>query len=171
MKIKLAFIFGGKSPEHEISVISASQAMSAADTDLYEIVPIYITKKGVWYTGAALLILENYKNTEQLLTKCDKIWITANSDENGIYKYPQGGFLNKNTFLSSIDVVLPILHGAHGEDGAIQGLFELMNIPYAGCNVLASAIGMDKITMKVMYRGLVFAISAFFQFLFFRLDD
>ncbi len=164
MKIKLAFVFGGKSPEHEISVISASQAMSAADSNLYEIVPIYITKKGLWYTGAALLNLENYKNTEQLLAKCDKIWITANSDENGIYKYPQNSFFNKNTFLSSIDVVLPVLHGAHGEDGAIQGLFELMNIPYAGCNVLASAIGMDKIAMKIMYRGLGLPLVPFMNF-------
>lgn len=164
MKIKLAVIFGGKSPEHEISVISASQAMSAADASLYDIVPIYITKKGIWYTGEALKHLDNYKNTDTLLAKCDKIWITANSDENALYKYPQNSFFNKNTFLTNIDVVLPILHGAHGEDGAIQGLFELMNIPYAGCNVLASAIGMDKVTMKVMYRGLGLPLVPFINF-------
>jgi D-alanine-D-alanine ligase len=164
MKIKLAVVFGGKSPEHEISVISASQTMHAADTNLYEIVPIYITKKGAWYTGAALMDLENYKNTDQLLTKCDKILITANSDENGLYKYPTKSFFHKDTFLGNIDVVLPVLHGAHGEDGAIQGLFELMNIPYAGCNVLASAIGMDKLTMKMMYRGLGLPLVPFINF-------
>lgn len=164
MKIKLAVIFGGKSPEHEISVISASQAMSAADASLYDIIPIYITKKGIWYTGEALKHLDNYKNTDTLLAKCDKIWITVNSDENGLYKYPQNSFFNKNTFLTNIDVALPILHGAHGEDGAIQGLFELMNIPYAGCNVLSSAIGMDKVTMKVMYRGLGLPLVPFINF-------
>ncbi len=164
MKIKLAVIFGGKSPEHEISVISASQTMSAADTSLYEIVPIYITKKGTWYTGAALMDLENYKNPEQLLAKCDKILVTASSDENTLYKYQQKSFFQKETFLSNIDIALPVLHGAHGEDGAIQGLFELMNIPYAGCNVLASAIGMDKLTMKMMYRGLGLQLVPFINF-------
>lgn len=164
MKIKLAVIFGGKSPEHEISVISASQAMNAVDGNMYEIVPIYISKKGTWYTGAALLDLENYKNTEQLLAKCEKILITANSDENALYQYPQKQFLWKDTFLKNIDIALPILHGAHGEDGAIQGLFELMNIPYAGCNVLASAIGMDKLAMKMMYRGLGLPLVPFTHF-------
>lgn len=164
MKIKLAVIFGGKSPEHEISVISASQAIHAVDSDIYDIIPIYITKKGAWYTGAALLDLENYKNTEQLLAKCEKILITANSDENALYQYPQKQFLWKDTFLKNIDIALPILHGAHGEDGAIQGLFELMNVPYAGCNVLASAIGMDKLAMKMMYRGLGLPLVPFINF-------
>ena len=164
MKIKLAIIFGGKSPEHEISVISALQTASAADTNKYEIVPIYITKKGLWYSGAALLNLENYKNPEKLLTLCDKIWVTESSDENAIYKYPVKTFFGKETFLTNIDVVLPVLHGAHGEDGAIQGLFELMNIPYAGCNVLASAIGMDKIAMKIMYQSLGLPMVDFIHF-------
>lgn len=164
MKIKLAVIFGGKSPEHEISVISASQAIHAVDSDIYDIIPIYITKKGAWYTGAALLDLENYKNTEQLLTKCEKILITVNSDENALYQYPQKQFFWKDTFLKNIDIALPILHGAHGEDGAIQGLFELMNVPYAGCNVLASAIGMDKLAMKMMYRGLGLPLVPFINF-------
>jgi D-alanine-D-alanine ligase len=164
MKIKLAIVFGGKSPEHEISVISALQTAHAADTNKYEIVPIYITKKGVWYTGAPLLNLENYKNTDALLAQSEKIWITANSDENAIYKYPQKSFFGKETFLNNIDVVLPVLHGSHGEDGAIQGLFELMNIPYAGCNVLASAIGMDKIAMKIMYQSLGLPMVDFIHF-------
>ncbi len=164
MKIKLAIIFGGKSPEHEISVISALQTASAADSNKYEIVPIYISKKGAWYSGAALLNLENYKNTETLLAQCDKVWVTESSDENGIYKYPVKSFFGKETFLTNIDVALPVLHGAHGEDGAIQGLFELMNIPYAGCNVLASAIGMDKIAMKIMYRSLGLPLVDFEHF-------
>lgn len=164
MKIKLAIVFGGKSPEHEISVISALQTAHAADTNKYEIIPIYITKKGVWYTGAPLLSLENYKQTETLLAQCEKIWITANSDENGIYKYPIKSFFGKETFLTNIDVVLPVLHGAHGEDGAIQGLFEMMNIPYAGCNVLASAVGMDKIAMKIMYQSLDLPLVDFMHF-------
>jgi D-alanine-D-alanine ligase len=164
MKIKLAFIFGGKSPEHEISIISASQAMSAADTNLYEIVPIYITKKGQWYTGDALSQLENFKDTDRLLARCEKVLISANSDENAIYKYPQKSLFFKDTFWGTIDVIVPVLHGAHGEDGAIQGLFELMNIPYAGCNVLASAIGMDKLTMKMAYLGLGLPLVPFVNF-------
>lgn len=164
MKIKLAFVFGGKSPEHEISVISAAQAMSAADTALYDIIPIYISKKGAWYTGEALKNLENFRDTDKLLAGCEKIWITTSSDENGLYKYPTAGFFNKNTFLQQIDIAVPILHGAHGEDGAIQGLFELMNIPYAGCNVLASAIGMDKVTMKIIYRELGLPLVPFVHF-------
>jgi D-alanine-D-alanine ligase len=164
MKIKLAIVFGGKSPEHEISVISALQTAHAADRSKYDIVPIYITKKGVWYSGEPLLNLENFKNTDLLLSQCEKIWITANSDENALYKYPVKTFFGKETFFQNIDVVLPVLHGAHGEDGAIQGLFELMNIPYGGCNVLSSAIGMDKIAMKIMYRALGLPLVDFNHF-------
>ncbi len=164
MKIKLAVVFGGKSAEHEISVISASQTMHAADKSKYEIIPLYISKQGAWYTGEALLNVENYRNMDALLQKCEKIFITQNSDEGGLYKYPQSGWFNKNTFLGTIDVVLPVLHGTHGEDGAIQGLFELMNIPYAGPNVLASAIGMDKITMKMVYKHFGLPLVNFVHF-------
>jgi D-alanine-D-alanine ligase len=163
MKIKLAVVFGGKSPEHEISVISALQTIHAADTNKYDITPIYISKQGTWYTGSALMDVKNYKDTSKLLAGCEKLLVSANSDEAALYKYPSGIFTMKQK-LGTIDVALPVLHGAHGEDGILQGFFELMNIPYAGCNLLASAIGMDKITMKIVFRHLGLAVVDFEHF-------
>ena len=163
MKIKLAVIFGGKSPEHEISVISALQTIHAADTNRYDITPIYISKQGVWFTGEALMNVKNYKDTPKLLAQCEKLLVSVNSDEGALYKYPSGLITLKQK-LGTIDLVLPVLHGAHGEDGVLQGFLELMNIPYAGCNLLASAIGMDKITMKIVFRHLGLAVVDFQHF-------
>jgi D-alanine-D-alanine ligase len=150
MKIKVGVIFGGRSVEHEISVISAQQAISAFDKNSYEITPIYITKTGKWYTGDALLNVDNYKNTDTLLSQCTEIYLsptygdfTINSVQSSIWK---------NKELGKIDIAFPIIHGSNGEDGSLQGLLELKGIPYVGCDVLSSAIGMDKIMMKMVLK-------------------
>ena len=148
MKITLGVFFGGRSVEHEISVISAMQAIAAIPEDKYDIVPIYISKAGKWYTGHHLLNIDNYKNTDALLKKCERIILSTEFDDVKIIRYKNGfkGFKS----LVKIDVAFPILHGTYGEDGSMQGLFELMNVPYVGCNVMASALGMDKIFMKIV---------------------
>src|SRR3569833_501806 len=147
MKIKVGVIFGGRSVEHEISVISAQQAMSAFDKSSYEITPIYITKTGKWYTGDALLNVDNYRNTDSLLAQCTEIYLsptygdyTINAMQSSIWKSKEIG---------KIDIAFPIIHGTNGEDGSLQGLLELKGIPYVGCDVLSSAVGMDKILKKM----------------------
>lgn len=147
MKVKVGVFFGGVSVEHEVSVISALQAIQNIDEAKYEVVPIYITKDRKWYTGEALLDIDNYKNLKELLAKSTQVNLTV--DDNGkaiLQKYQIGMFGKKN--IAEFDVAFPVIHGTFGEDGTLQGLFELYNIPYVGCDVGSSAVGMDKVMMK-----------------------
>lgn len=148
MKTNIGVFFGGCSTEHEISVISASQAMSAIDRDVYDVTPIYITKQGHWYTGDALLDVANYRDIPALLAKCREIYMEPVRGDYNVYsrKRPLFG----NGVVTKLDVVIPVLHGSYGEDGTFEGILDAIGIPYAGCNVLASANGMDKITMKMI---------------------
>lgn len=150
MKIKVGVFFGGKSVEHEISVISALQTISAIDKNKYEVVPIYISKNGEFFTGDQLLDVDSYKNISNLLRHCTKIRFSSNYEDSNLYNAQKGIF--DKQIVTKIDVAFPVLHGTNGEDGTIQGLFELIGIPYVGCNVLGSAIGMDKIVMKMVLR-------------------
>ncbi|MES2111311.1 MAG: D-alanine--D-alanine ligase family protein [Bacteroidota bacterium] len=151
MKIKVGVIFGGRSVEHEISVISAQQAISAFDKNSYDIVPIYITKTGKWYTGDALMNVDNYRNTDSLLSQCTEIYLTPTYGDFTINAV-QSSFWKSNKELGKIDIAFPIIHGTNGEDGSLQGLLELKGIPYVGCDVLSSALGMDKIAMKMVLK-------------------
>ncbi len=144
MKMNLAVIFGGKSVEHEVSVISASQAMAAADKEKYNIIPIYITKQGVFYSGEAMLDVAAFKDIEGLLKKSSRVILINDGGKVKMMKYPKPIF-GKET---EIDVVLPVVHGTNCEDGSLQGFLETIDAAYAGCNVLASALGMDKVLMK-----------------------
>ena len=149
MKIRVGVFFGGRSVEHEVAIISALQTIHAIDQNIYSVVPVYISKQGIWYTGDALLEMENFRDMPGLLAQCRPINISANAGEHKISSYPQGLF--KKVISEEIDVAFPVMHGAHGEDGCLQGLFEIMDIPYVGPNVLAAAAGMDKIAMKAMF--------------------
>lgn len=146
MKTKLGIIFGGKSVEHEISIITGNQAINAVNTEKYEIVPIYISKKGLMYTGKELLDLNNYKDLNSLLKKVTQVTLVNDGKKVNIVKYPSSMF--RNNILNTIDVAIPTMHGTNGEDGAIQGYLEIMGIPYAGCDILSSSVGMDKIMMR-----------------------
>lgn len=146
MKTKLGIIFGGKSVEHEISIITGNQAINAVNQEKYEIVPIYISKKGLMYTGEALLDLNNYKNLEELLKKVTQITIVNDGNQINLVRFPAKNF--KNNIIGTIDVAIPTMHGTNGEDGAIQGYLEILGVPYAGCDILSSSVGMDKITMR-----------------------
>lgn len=151
MRTNIGVFFGGCSTEHEISVISASQAMSAIDRSVYDVTPIYITKQGRWYTGAALLDISGYRNIPALLEKCQEVYMQPTRDDYNLY-------LRKHKLFGSnvaahLDVVIPVLHGSYGEDGTFEGILDAISIPYAGCNVLASANGMDKITMKMILQA------------------
>lgn len=151
MKTNIGVFFGGCSTEHEISVISASQAMSAIDRSVYDVTPIYITKQGRWYTGDALFDVANYRDVPSLLKKCKEVYMKPVKGDFGLYmsKKPFWG----SDLLTRLDVAIPVLHGSYGEDGTFEGVLDAIGIPYAGCNVLASANGMDKITMKMILQA------------------
>ena len=151
MKTNIGVFFGGRSTEHEISVISASQAMHAIDRAKYDVTPIYITKDGKWYTGDALFEVKNYRHIPELLAKCEEVYMRPIYDDYNLYKKKKPVF--GSDVLAKLDVVIPVLHGSNGEDGIFEGLLETIGIPYAGCNTLSSANGMDKITMKMILQA------------------
>lgn len=152
MKIKVGIFFGGKSTEHEVSVISGIQAALQFDQNKYEVVPIYISKKGTFYTGKELLEVSEYKNMEALLNKVTPITLIKDNEQNKVflYKYPFG-LLKKP--LNNLDVALPVMHGNIGENGGLQGYFEVLDLPYAECGVLPSAVGMDKVITKYVLKS------------------
>ena len=151
MKTTIGVFFGGRSTEHEISVISASQAMHAINAAKYDVVPIYISKQGKWYTGEALLDIKNYRNTADLLGKVEEVYMEPTFGDYNLYKKKRGLF--GSGVVKHLDVAIPVLHGSNGEDGTFEGLLETIGIPYAGCNTLSSANGMDKITMKMILKS------------------
>lgn len=157
MKKNIAVIFGGKSVEHEVSVISGLQAISNLNTDKYNPVPIYITKNGQWYSGDILFDIDNYKSIPKLLSSADKVYLSSNADEFKL-NYTQKKLksplkFNKSKKYIPFDVVIPITHGTNGEDGTLQGVLENADVPYAGSNVIGSAVGMDKILMKYIFQS------------------
>lgn len=128
-KIKLGIIFGGMSTENEVSVVSANSVLKHLDRNIYEVYPIYIDKQGTWWK-----YIEN-TNEVKLGEEVKNKQIIENVLE----------------YLKQIDIAFPVLHGLYGEDGTIQGLFELLKIPYVGCKVLASSVGMDKVYTKIIF--------------------
>lgn len=150
MKINVGVFFGGRSVEHEISVLSALQAINAFDKDKYSVTPVYISKQGKWYSGDALLEVDGYRDITFLQRNCDEVYMMPEYGNNKLYlkKKPLFG----KAYTAVIDVILPVLHGTNGEDGVFQGFVELTGIPYASCNTLSSSNGMDKITMKMILR-------------------
>ncbi|MDE7509210.1 MAG: D-alanine--D-alanine ligase, partial [Muribaculaceae bacterium] len=153
MKTNVAVFFGGRSVEHEISVLSALQAINAMDTEKYNIVPIYITKQGRWLTGPALLDIKNYKDLKAIEQKATEVYMRPVYGDYNLYEAKAGGLFSKGQkIVSELHVALPVLHGTNGEDGIFEGLLETIGIPFAGCNTLSSANGMDKITMKMILR-------------------
>lgn len=147
MKIRLGVIFGGESVEHEVSIISAIQAMNKMDSEKYEIIPIYITKDRQWYTGEMLKEIETYSNLSLIKRYAKNVVLY---EDNGKFVLQ-----NKKGFrriVKEIDMVFPIVHGTNVEDGVLQGYLESIGIPFVGGDVYASAVGQDKIFMKEIFR-------------------
>ena len=132
-KLKVGVVFGGVSSEHDVSKVSGTSVISNLNKEKYEILPIYIDKVGNWY-------IYN-KNIDEIKI----LDIDSNIQED------ISPISNIEKTLKSLDVVFPVLHGLGGEDGSIQGLFELLNISYVGCGILASSIGMDKVYTKIIF--------------------
>lgn len=148
-KIKVGLVFGGRSVEHEVSIISAHQIIENIDREKYQIVPIYIDKDGQWFTGDELLHLENFK--EKSFKNLKKIILSPATGDANLYLHPSEMGLFSKKVVDRVDVFFPVIHGTNGEDGTLQGLFELMDFPYVGPGVVGSAAGMDKVIMKEVF--------------------
>lgn len=153
-KIKVGIIFGGRSGEHEVSIRSAKTVIEQINKDKYEVVPIAITKEGYWLNPIESLGLLPSSVQTLLMDDIGKyprnaIALLGDTKYKGLTKLETEVGEEKTNYL---DAVFPVLHGTYGEDGTIQGLFEMAGIPYVGCGVLASSCGMDKVTMKVLFR-------------------
>lgn len=153
MKTNVAVFFGGRSVEHEISVLSALQAINAFDKDKYNIIPVYITKQGKWFTGPALLDIENYKDMKALEGKTEEVFMKPVFGDFNLYKAKGSLFSKGNSIAAFLHAAIPVLHGTNCEDGIFEGVLETIGLPYAGCNTLSSAVGMDKIMMKMILRA------------------
>jgi D-alanine-D-alanine ligase len=150
-KLRIGVIFGGRSGEHEVSVRSARSVIEAIDKSKYEVVPVAITKKGKWLAPAAaaeLLPAETQRKLSAQILGADRedVAIVGDPSRSGLMTLGDG------SRQKPLDVVFPVLHGTYGEDGTLQGLLEMASIPFVGCGTLASACGMDKVTMKALFK-------------------
>lgn len=150
MKIRVGVFFGGKSVEHEVSVISGLQAYNSFNRDKYELIPVYITKDNELYTGDAIADIANYRNIPALLQKSIRVFIMCEQGQVQLIRYPVKKM--GNSVVAQIDVAFPVVHGANVEDGSLQGFLRHYNIPFVGCDVTASAVTMDKYVMKTVLR-------------------
>ena len=150
MKTRVAMIFGGKSVEHEVSVISGIQAILSMDTDKYEVIPVYMTKKNEMYIGEDIGNIEAYKDIKALLDRSRRVIMINENGRVKLMPFPLKK-IGKNPE-TEIDIAFPVVHGTNVEDGAFQGYLKTIGIPFVGCDVTASAIGMDKYIMKAVLK-------------------
>ena len=156
MKKQVGVIFGSRSCEREVSIISAVQLMRHADQEKYDIIPVYIDESGNWYTGDALKDIGSFKPFNPDKKGITKVFPDLSSGSGALLTHVRGtGLFSKDRIeiAARIDVYIIVMHGLHGEDGTIQGLLELANVPYTSTGVAGSALGMDKIMMKQFFRG------------------
>ncbi len=153
-KLRVGLIFGGRSGEHEVSLASATSVMANLDSDKYEVVPIGITKGGTWLLGtepARLLETEQSVSADTGTGETTAVTLTGDPGLRRLIPVQGSEQLEGN---GALDIILPVLHGTYGEDGALQGLLEMANVPYVGCGVLGSALGMDKEKMKMVFSSI-----------------
>jgi D-alanine-D-alanine ligase len=157
-KLRIGWFFGGRSTEHEVSVITAIQAYQHLDKSKYEVLPVYVSKAGQFYSDPRLLDLKTYQDIDGFLLSLKKLIPGSKNGERGLIK---PGLFPK---FEKIDLAFPLFHGSFGEDGCIQGLFEIYQIPYVGFNVMGASLSMDKILQKALYQQLGFNIGSFTWF-------
>ena len=152
----VAVIFGGRSPEHEVSIITGHQVMDALETAGFLVLPIYITKTGEWYVGQSLYNIKQYADPSLNMNNLENVYRVSISPDRSIREMVLHPSVKKGLFRKPpqlwADVFFPTIHGSFGEDGTLQGLLELADVPYVGSGVTASAIGMDKVKMKAFFR-------------------
>lgn len=156
MKKQIGVIFGSRSCEREVAIISAVQLMRHADREKYDIIPVYIDENGNWYTGEKLANISAYKPFRPDTAGIVRVFPDLSSGSGALLTVRKGGGLfqrEKVEIVSRIDAYIVVMHGLNGEDGTLQGLLELANVPYTSTGVAGSALGMDKIMMKQFFRG------------------
>ena len=155
-RLRVGVFFGSRSVEHEVSVITAQQAMAALPADRFVPVPVYIAKSGAWYTGDQLLQLERYKDIDRLIAASTRVTMRPDPSSAGelMEVDARRGLLGGGArAVARFDVAMPLVHGSNGEDGTLQGLFELAALPYCGCDVASAAVSMDKRLSRTTLRG------------------
>ncbi len=160
-KIRVGIVFGGRSGEHEVSLASAASVMANLDSEKYETVPIAITKEGSWLLGTKpqqLLAAEHGAKQDVELEPSRAVTLTGDPRLRRLIAVEQGEELGS---AGALDVIFPVMHGTYGEDGALQGLLEMANVPYVGCGVLGSALGMDKEKMKMIFQRVGLPVGDF----------
>lgn len=150
MKIKVALLFGGKSTEHDISVISALQAKNSIDRDKYEVYAVYMTRENEMYYGESTGDIKAYRNIDKLLSESEPVALVRKGDRVKLVRTNAKLFAKSE--ITDIDVAFPVVHGTNTEDGTVQGYCQLLDLPYVGCDVLSSAVGMDKYLTKIVLR-------------------
>ena len=150
MKLKLAVLFGGKSTEHEISIISAIQAIGYINRDKYDVIPVYITKDNDFYIGEDIDKIKEYTHIPELLKESTRVVFIKDGNKVNLVRYPMKKF--GNNILSSVDIAFPIVHGTNVEDGVLTGYLQTLGLPVVGCDVLSSAVGMNKYVMKTVLK-------------------
>lgn len=168
MKINLAVLFGGKSVEHEVSVISAVQAMASINKEKYNIIPVYMTKSNEFYTGEKLLDINAFRDIPALLGECTECVFVRSEGKVRLIRQKMKKF--GSNIISDVDIAFPIVHGTNVEDGALQGYLQTLDLPYVGCDVLASAVGMDKFVMKILLKEAGFPVLDCCRFSAFEAD-
>ena len=150
MKTTVAVFFGGRSVEHEVSIISGIQAYSALDRSKYDVLPVYISKDNIFYTGGHMGDIDSYKDMKACLEKAVRVLFVPQDGRVAMIRYPAKK-LGSN-LVGVFDIALPVVHGTNVEDGTLMGLLEMLGAPYTGCDVLSSALGMDKYAMKAVLK-------------------
>ena len=166
-KMNIAVFFGSRSCEHDVSIVSALQCIEATKAAGFNVTPVYISRDGLWYTGEPLENIETFREFNPMTKGITRVTLDVTANAGDLWAWPPqraGLFAKEPAPLCHIDCVIPVFHGWHGEDGTIQGLLEMANIPYASSGVLGSAIGMDKIAMKQILRGAGFPVLDFVWF-------
>ena len=148
MKTTVAFIFGCRSVEHEVSIISAVQAMRAANREKYDVVPIYVSKNGEMFTSPEMFEIEPFRDMKNLLENSEKVTLIRRGNDVVMHSLANGGLFKKKKEDRIINVAFPVVHGTNCEDGTLQGYLEFLGLPYVGCDILSSAVGMDKAVFK-----------------------
>ena len=151
MKTTVAFIFGCRSVEHEVSIISAVQAMRAVNKVKYDVLPIYVTKSGEMYTSDKMFEIEPFRDIKALIAESEPITMIKSGGDVVVHFLRQKMFKKKEDIV--INVAFPVVHGTNCEDGTLQGYLEFLGIPYVGCDVLSSAVGMDKAVFKYVMQA------------------
>lgn len=154
-KIKVGVLFGSRSVEHEVSIVTAMEIFAAMDRNKYDVVPIYIDKQGKWNVGKDLDKLESYFNLEL-------------KEKNKLEKYKLPVEVGE---VKDLDIIFPAVHGTYGEDGTLQGLLEMVGIPYVGCGVTAAAVGMDKVIQKAVFEKAGLPVVKYDWFMSFEYEN